>query len=397
MNCPTKNSLNQITELDEFYQQLWDGTPDAVLLVDDQGKIILSNEKVEKIFGYSADDVIGEAIEKLIPSRFCKHQDHFSGFMKFPHKRETLTVSGLIGLKKDGNEFHADISLRPIANSENKMVFTYVRDMTDRLTVEEENKQLQEQLFQSQKIAALGQLTGGIAHDFNNILAAIDGYTQLSLSALSKDGKTADDLEGYISEIHSACSQGSELIKQMMAFSRKGKPHEQVLMPWPLVKDTLKMLYATLPSSIETEVSFANDLPRISFDPVQFQQVITNLCINARDAMGGIGRLEVSLSSTDLAGACCSSCGVMFSGEFVEIKINDSGCGISQETMEQMFKSLFTTKDVDKGTGMGLAVVHGIVHQHGGHVLVESSPGEGATFRLLLPPHVEVGDTVEAE
>ncbi len=248
---------------------------------------------------------------------------------------------------------------------------------------EEQMRRAEEQLRQARKMEAVGNLTSGIAHDFNNILASIMGYTELLQESFSGQAESRE--VRYLGEVHKSAMRARDLISQMQVFSRRGDSEPQLLAARPLVDETIKMLRPTLPSTIELYQHFDEQLPQLKIDPVQFQQVVMNLLINARDAMEGVGELHISLKISRLQGAHCASCHQPVEGSYVELSVRDSGSGISDEVQKKLFEPYFTTKPVGRGTGMGLPVVHGIVHEHGGHIVVESQPGEGSVFRLFFP------------
>ncbi len=258
-----------------------------------------------------------------------------------------------------------------------------IKEIEERKQAEAQRCGLQKQLQQAQKMEAIGQLTGGIAHDFNNMLASIMGYTGLAQERFGCDN---DKLSEYLKEVNQASERARDLVAQMLAFSRGGTSQSQALYLEPLVKEAIKMLSSTMPSSIVVETNFVSDLPKIMMDPVQVQQIVMNLCINARDAMHGDGRLIVALNSINFErGQNCISCIKLIEGNYVELKVRDTGHGIDTDMLARVFDPFFTTKDIGKGTGMGLSMVHGIVHEHGGHILVESGLGKGTAFRLLFP------------
>ncbi len=258
-----------------------------------------------------------------------------------------------------------------------------VKEIEERKQAEAQQYGLQKQLQQAQKMEAIGQLTGGIAHDFNNMLASIMGYTGLAQERFGCDN---DKLSEYLKEVNQASERARDLVAQMLAFSRGGTSQSQALYLEPLVKEAIKMLSSTMPSSIVVQTDFASDLPKIMMDPVQMQQIVMNLCINARDAMHGDGSLVVTLNIVNFErGQNCISCIKFIEGNYVELKVNDTGHGIDADMLARVFDPFFTTKDVGKGTGMGLSMVHGIVHEHDGHILVESELGKGTTFHLLFP------------
>ena len=196
-------------------------------------------------------------------------------------------------------------------------------------------------------------------------------------------GEKAGKLDDYLAEIYSAGVRARDLVSQLLTFSRGGSTSTQPLMLETLVKEIIKMLEATLPSNIRLTFQGAAGQPSVMIDPSQLDQVVVNLCINARDAINGNGEINVQLNTVVVDGARCRSCGETVRGEFVELVVRDSGVGIAPERAEKIFDPFFTSKS--SGTGMGLSVVHGIVHGCGGHILMESSPGSGSAFRALFP------------
>ncbi|MDP2833991.1 MAG: response regulator [Pseudomonadota bacterium] len=260
------------------------------------------------------------------------------------------------------------------------------RDISERRAAEAERAHLQQQLQHAQKLEAIGQLTGGIAHDFNNILGAILGFTGLTLDRYG--AQLPEKAVSYLNEVQKAGERARDLIQKMLAFARGSGGEAQLLDPRPLVREVIKMLASTLPSSLEMKEQIEQSVPAVRIDPVQLHQILTNLVINARDATGGQGRIEVGLRLTVLTGQVCDVCHQPVQGEFVELTVRDDGSGIAPEVLPKIFDPFFTTKDVGKGSGMGLAMVMGILREHDGHALVESRLGEGhgTTFRLFFHP-----------
>ncbi len=265
-------------------------------------------------------------------------------------------------------------------------------DDSESKRAEEDKHNLYEQLRQSQKMEALGQLTGGIAHDFNNILASILGYADLTLDAVDEMGHT--DLVRYLQEVIDSGEKARDLIAQMLAFAR-AKPNDAIsLMPTPLVKETVKMLQSALPSTIELNITSEEDLPHIEVDPSQFHQLIVNLCINARDAIEEKGNIDITITHGEHFQNNCASCQSRFEGSYVEIAISDNGHGINPTFIDKIFEPFFTTKESNNNTGMGLSVVHGIVHENGGHIVVDSQPNYGTTIKIYLPAVEQQKDEV---
>ncbi len=229
---------------------------------------------------------------------------------------------------------------------------------------------------------AIGHLTGGIAHDFNNLLASIMGYIVLASERESAAGDPK--LGSYLDQALASSRGARDLIQQMLTFSRGQRGAPRALDLGAAVGESLKLLRSTLPSTLEIKNQI-DATPAVMLDPVQLDQVLLNLSINARDAMAGSGRVAISVHPQTLQAAVCSSCRKRFAGEYVELAVGDNGPGIPPAVLERMFEPFFTTKEVGRGAGMGLATVHGIVHEHGGHVVVETAPGAGTRFRLLWP------------
>ncbi|MDH3326211.1 MAG: response regulator [Gammaproteobacteria bacterium] len=266
-----------------------------------------------------------------------------------------------------------------------------LKEIEEKEKAEMERVQLQQQLLQARKMEAIGHLTGGIAHDFNNILGSILGYTGLALDRFTDNGE--GKLGKYLSEIKVAGERARDLVAQMLAFSRRAESSPQAIYIEPVINEVVNMLSSTFPSSIEIDQNFEKDIPVICIDPTKLHQIVMNLCINAKDAMKGQGQLILRVQQHNIASCKCTSCHVTIQGDFVELTVQDSGNGIDEKVLNQIFDPFFTTKEFGSGTGMGLSVVHGIVHESGGHIIVENAPNGGTLFRILFPTTKEVVDT----
>lgn len=258
-----------------------------------------------------------------------------------------------------------------------------VHDITELKQSEEERNQLQRQLQQAQKMETIGQLTGGIAHDFNNILAAIMGFTQLAISRFAPDREGT--LGNYLTEIEKGSKRASDLVKQMLAFSRGDTQGHMLLDPRPIISDSVKMLRSTIPTSINISYDPEKTDLHIQTDAVQLQQSLINLIINARDALEGKGNIVVKTNTITLNKKECVSCHKVFSGQYVEITVIDNGCGINSADIPRIFEPFFTTKRIGHGSGMGLAQVHGFVHSSGGHIGITSQGVQGTRISLYFP------------
>ena len=270
-----------------------------------------------------------------------------------------------------------------------------IQDITERKIFENENIRMQHELQQAQKMESLGQLTGGIAHDFNNLLGIINGYTGLLENKLPnhKDNKLVD----YVHNISEAGDRAATLIAQMLSFSR-GDNSEVLAIKLPeILKGEIKMLRSTLPSTIEIKDFIDLNLPNVLMNPAQFHQIVMNLSINARDAMDGMGMLTIRLEWARDLDTQSTVSHKPIKGDWIELSVTDNGSGIDDKTRDNLFNPFFTTKEVGKGTGMGLSVIYRIMEQHNGHIILESEPGSGSTFRMLFPPiHDSGADQLES-
>lgn len=252
-----------------------------------------------------------------------------------------------------------------------------------------EKEKIYNQLQQSQKMEAIGQLTGGIAHDFNNILAGVIGFSDLGLKRVNQDEKTL----GYLYHISKLANRARDLVKQMMIYSRGGDPIAKNVDTVAIIEESLKLLEPIFSKNIKISVNHNNFKPIIKIDPTQLQQVITNIIINAKDAFNDSrGEIKINIENAVEHGLDCTSCGHIISGNYVRISISDNASGIDEITLKKIFEPFFTTKQLGKGTGMGLAMVHGIIHRQNGHIYVESKINKGSTFNFYLPEVHELLD-----
>jgi len=346
------------------------------IVIHDQGTIIEVNNTIEQLFKINRFDIIGTDLRQLIAPQY--HDALLDGLQKSNEGKIEAQ-----GLRADGELVPIAIRNRQLQFNGRQVDVIAIRDLTEQKQAEKERESIQKQLRQSQKMESIGHLTGGIAHDFNNMLASIQGYNGLALEMYAREeGK----LNQYLTEVAKASERARILIAQMLAFSRGGSADHKPLELTPLVKEAIKMLRSTLPSSIEIKEHQIGQSPTVLLDAVQFHQIVMNMCINARDAItDDSGIIEITLQNDSPEDCVCSSCHKPIKGEHVKLTVRDTGMGMDEETINNIFDPFYTTKPVDKGTGMGLSVVHGIVHDHGGHIHVKSVPGKGSEFSLYFP------------
>lgn len=365
-------------------RRMTDILPSPVSRLDKEGRYLFVSRAYKKWFGKNPQEVIGQLQKDCIPS------DVYEGAMPY-FKKALEGHSGSFELsipRKDGAPIQAMVHTCPDVDEDGNIqgFFIIGMDLTERKQMEQEAHKLREQLAQASKMEAMGQLTAGIAHDFNNILGAMLGYTELAQSAIKSPSKP-QKLEHYLQQVMNASVRARELINQLLAFSRiKTETDEPpVTLLRPICKEVVSLLRSSLPSSIELEYETTDESLKSRIHGVQLHQVLLNLGINARDAIGDYGKITLHVDALEVSHKSCDACHNTFSGEYVRITIRDNGSGIDQGLMEKIFDPFFTTKDLGKGTGMGLSVVHGLVHTAGGHLLLDSVPGEGTSIQILLP------------
>jgi PAS domain S-box-containing protein len=360
------------------YRAIFDATADALVLRDTEFRIVDVNAAYCAMSGYGREEVLGA-------DHVVANPRTIDGHIKTLHRRalagEPIQFEAE-WVRKDGTRSEVEVRGLPIQHRERPHVLYIGRDIAARKRAEAERSALEAQLRQAQKMEAIGQLTGGIAHDFNNILTSIVGYVTL---AAERDGTARDaKLAGYLEQATRSCRRARDLIQQMLTFSRGQRSERRPVDLTKLVTESARLLHSSMPATLDLQTTNNGGVPLVSLDPVQAEQVLLNLCIIARDAVEGEGRVRVGVRHARHA-AVCASCKGSVDGEFVELAVSDNGSGIAPEIMERIFEPFFSTKEVGKGSGMGLAMVHGIVHDHGGHLLVDTRPGEGTTFRILFP------------
>ncbi|MBT3225635.1 MAG: PAS domain S-box protein [Deltaproteobacteria bacterium] len=349
---------------------------DSIVITDLEGRIEYVNHAFEQMTGYAKAEAFGENPRIL---KSGKQDDLF-----YQELWETISsgktwIGNLINKRKTGELFEEMTTIFPVFDTEGEITnYTAVkRDLT------EQNK-MECQLRQAQKLEAVGTLASGIAHDFNNILGAIFGFTQLSKKKLP-DPFMRHKVVEYLDKIHSAAGRAKDLIDQILTFSRKGEYNPENIFLQPLVEESIKFLKAALPTTISINFNSEPDLRSVQADATQIQQVIMNLCTNASHAMeemGGI--LEIGLSNYRINSKTAIT-GDLVPGDYLLLSVSDTGKGMNEQTMQQIYEPFYTTKEQGKGTGLGLSVVHGIVSKHEGIIKVYSQEGAGTKFNIYLP------------
>ncbi len=381
-----RQTENTLRSQRDFTDTVVEVAGNVIVVLDLNGCFFRFNHAAEELTGYDRAEVLGKPVwDYVIP------EDQREGVKSvFENLRKgNVDIAGHYEndwLLRDGTR--RTLSWRNSVLRNNKGEITHIvalgYDISDRRAAEEQKDRLQRELNQARKMEALGQLTGGIAHDFNNMLGIITGYTDLALDLIVESGNP--DLQKYLDNISQATQRASTLVKQMMVFSRGGRNVSEVVDLGSILEESMSMLRSVIPSSIHIQIDIEPGLPRVNMDVVQMQQILVNLCLNAKDAMGGEGSLDIHLGWLRNTNRECQACHQQVMGDWLELSVGDNGTGMSADILERIFEPFFTTKEVGQGTGMGLSMVHTIVDNHSGHIYIDTQEGRGTVFRLLFPP-----------
>lgn len=362
---------------EQRFEAAVESAPSGMVMTDEAGIILLVNREVERLFGFTRQELIGTPVERLVPERFrAAHPGHRAAFFNNALARPMGAGRDLYGLRKDGREVAIEIGLNPIRTDEGVRVLSSIVDVTQR-------RQMEGHMRQSHKLEAIGTLASGIAHDFNNILLSIIGHTELALAATSVDAQVEDDM----AQVLSAAERGRQLVQRILTFSRQSDVTRVPLRVADTVHEALQLLRASLPTTIEIRENLRGDAPVVLSDETQLHQIVMNLATNAAHAMRGGGVLEVQLQPVVLEARDFARHPSLRPGRYALLSVIDTGAGMSEETLKRAFDPFFTTKGPGEGTGLGLAVVHGIVEAHHGAIEIQSELGAGTRVLVYLPAH----------
>lgn len=356
---------------------------EGIITIDEKGIVKIFNNAAERIFGYGPEEIIGNNIRILMPEPHrSKHDGYLEDYLRTGHAKIIGIGREVMGRRKDGKAIDLELGINELWFQGQRVFVGTIRDLTER-------NRLEDQLRQAQKMESLGRLAGSIAHDFNNILLPIITITEITRDELPGDGNQSAQLKIVLQ----AARRGQALVDQILKFSRRQPKASQPVDVAPVVREAAVLGASTLPAGVEIRPRIQEGAIEVLADPDRIHEVVLNLVTNAAHAIGAgqSGTIEVALRKTTIPGTESAEPLDLEPGNYAHLSVTDDGKGMDQDTLEHILEPFFTTKPTGQGTGMGLAVVHGIVTDAGGAITVSSKPGQGTAFNIYLPTRATSG------
>jgi PAS domain S-box-containing protein len=385
-----KLAEDALRDSERRYRLLFESNPFPMWVYDREGLSFLAvNDAAVRRYGYSSDEFLSLTIKDIRPP-----EDVPSVLENIAVRSDGPREAGVWRhQKKDGTLIDVEITSYPLTFAGRSAALVLANDITERKRAEEALHRSETQLRQALKMEAVGKLAGGVAHDFNNLLTAINGYSEMCLRRLTPE----DPLYRHVESIRKTGDRAAALTRQLLAFSRKQILQPHVMDLNQIVVELSKMLQRLIGEDVDLLMGLEANLSKVKADPNQIEQVLMNLCVNARDAMPRGGKLTIETNNVQLSEEFASQHLSVPAGNYVMLAVSDTGCGMDAATQTRIFEPFFTTKEVGKGTGLGLATVYGIVKQSGGSVWVYSEMGQGTTFKIYLPSVEGSAEIIKAD
>jgi PAS domain S-box-containing protein len=358
-----------------------ESTPAGLLVTDPEGRIVLVNREVERLFGYSRGELLGQSVDALLPERSVQaHTALRSAFAVSPDARPMGAGRDLHGRRKDGTEVPVEVGLNPLVTEAGTFVLASVVDITVRKAAESERAALQEELRRAHRLEVMGTLASGMAHDFNNVLGAIMGYGEIALMEANQSSVQQD-----LGALLGAVERGRQVVQRILGFSRAGERAMRSLSLGAPVEEAVHLLRATIPASVDVRLALHPQTPNVLADPSAVHQIVLNLATNATRAMPDGGTLEFVLEPFYLLDHAARERPGLREGPYARLLVRDDGMGIPSELQDRVFEPFFTTREPGGGSGLGLTMVSRLMVEHGGDVRLESESGRGTTVECLFP------------
>ncbi|OGP59910.1 MAG: hypothetical protein A2V65_07075, partial [Deltaproteobacteria bacterium RBG_13_49_15] len=367
-----------LQDSEKKFRDIFNSITDVFYRTDTEGRIQIVSPSVKEIFGYAPEEIIGEKLAK-----FYINQEQRKDFLEFLNEKGEAKGYEALMRRKDGTAIWISTHAHFFKDDAGNIlgVQGISRDITESKKKAEDLRKLEAQLQQAQKMESVGRLAGGVAHDFNNMLGVIIGHAELAMEQVVP----VQPLYADLTEIRKAAQRSADLTRQLLAFARRQTAAPRILDLNDTISGMLNMLGRLIGEDIDLAWMPQASLWPVKIDPAQIDQILANLCVNARDAIGGVGKVTIETQNVTLDETYCSDQTEAVPGDYVMLSVSDDGCGMDKETLMNLFEPFFTTKDVGEGTGLGLATVYGIVKQNNGFISIYSEPGQGAMFKIYLP------------
>jgi PAS domain S-box-containing protein len=384
-----RQAEQELRQQAEFLQSLIDAAPNPIFYKDAEGRFLGCNRAFEALYGLASSEIIGKTVHAVQVKEQAGLHAAVDAELLAHRGRQTYESPFTA---PDGRQCDLQVHKATFDGPDGTPagIIGVVVNITDRKAAEREWHKLQDQLAHSQKMESVGRLAGGVAHDFNNMLNIILGYSELMLFQVKPD----DPLYSQIQEIHTAGERSRDITRQLLAFARKEIITPKVLDLNSSVEEMIKILKRLIGENITLTWLPGQNLWPVLLDPSQLDQILANLCVNARDAIADVGKVVIATGTASFDADYCAAHEDVHPGDYVWLSVSDSGCGMDDEMLDKVFEPFFTTKGLGQGTGLGLSTVYGIVKQNDGGIEVESLPGQGTAFTIYIPRHEEaVPDT----